>query len=223
MVTPQFIAAGKKNLEKCPTRHGEKNKRAGRPKSQLKEIMTENTVSKDDFREACKFVLFNFTYGGLKNFVKNERNKAPVLIIALAEMLLNDCKKGRLTNVERMLDNIFGTGSLAEFHEKAHPEEYIELNSNNRQEAIRMLEAEIFFDNIKNNPLTNGFLRAFSGRFQLNPATYDLYYETSDFKMYSLPDTITDFWDIISQSIREEKNLFINPEKEYVHPSGVDV
>jgi hypothetical protein len=118
MVTPQFIAAGKKNLEKCPTRHGEKVKGAGRPKSQLKEFMTETGASKEDIRKACEFVLFNFTYKGLEDFVKNERDKAPAIILALAEMLINDGKKGRLKNVDQMLNIIYGKGQLTQYQQE---------------------------------------------------------------------------------------------------------
>jgi hypothetical protein len=223
MITPQFIAAGKKNLEKCPARHGKKNLRAGRPKSWLKGYITENDVCQKDLIDACKFVLFNFSLGGLKDFVVKERDKAPALITILAEKLLDDAKKGRMNTVERMLDIIFGKGSSAEFQQNGQSGKDIELNSNDRQGAIRMLEADIFFDNIKNKPLTKEFLRLFSGRFQINPPTGTLYYETSDFKMYNLPDNMTDFWDTISKSIKQGKNLFINPDKEYVSPSDVDI
>ncbi|MCL1927958.1 MAG: hypothetical protein FWG07_04080 [Treponema sp.] len=118
MVTPQFIEAGKKNLEKCPTRHGKKNLGAGRPKSWLKGYITENDVCQKDLIDACKFVLFNFSMGGLKDFVEKERNKAPALIIILAEKLLDDAKKGRMNTVERMLDIIFGKGQLSQYQQQ---------------------------------------------------------------------------------------------------------
>ena len=118
MVTPQFIEAGKKNLEKCPTRHGEKNPRAGRPKSLLKGFIAENNVYKEDLKEACKYALFNFTFGGLQDFVKNKKNDAPALIMILAEMLLNDAKKGRMNTLEQMLNIIFGKGKLSRYQQQ---------------------------------------------------------------------------------------------------------
>ena len=136
MVTPQFIEAGKKNLEKCPTRHGKKNAGAGRPKSLLKGYIAENNICDDDFREACQFVLFNFTLEGLKDFVKNEKKKAPALIIALAEMLLNDIKKGRLSNLERMLDVIYGKGPLTQYQQE-------DSDSTSIEDKIQQLMAEL--------------------------------------------------------------------------------
>jgi hypothetical protein len=136
MVTQQFIEAGKKNLEKCPTRHGKKNAGAGRPKSLLKNYMAENDVCKEDVKKACEYVLFNFTYGGLKEFVVKERDKAPALIIILAETLLNDAKKGRMNNVEQMLNIIFGKGQLAQ-----KKQEDIDFISN--EEKIQTLVSEL--------------------------------------------------------------------------------
>jgi hypothetical protein len=69
-----------------------------------------------DLKKACEFVLFNFSYSGLKDFVAKERNNAPALIIMLAENLLKDAKKGRMNAVEQMLKIIYGKGPLGRVH-----------------------------------------------------------------------------------------------------------
>ena len=115
MVTQQFIEAGKKNLEKCPTRHGKKNIGAGRPKSWLKEYVAKNEVSKEDIRMACEYVLFNFTLGDLKDLVANKKNEVPALIMIMAEKLLSDAKKGKMNTVDQMLNIIFGKGQLTQY------------------------------------------------------------------------------------------------------------
>jgi len=112
MVTPQFLAAGKKNLEKCPTRHGKTIAGAGRRKSLLKGLMSTYEVEKEDVRKICTWILFGMSAGDFEDILNNFSNEIPVFAYVLMKALQKDLKRGKSTTLEKMLDIIYGRDGL---------------------------------------------------------------------------------------------------------------
>ena len=61
-------------------------------------------------------------------------------------------------------------------------------------------------------PLIAEFTRKFSGRFGMDITDGHVFYSDINEKTYDCPETKTQFFDLISGSIKQNKNLFFNHE-----------
>jgi len=67
-------------------------------------------------------------------------------------------------------------------------------------------------EKIWESPLTKEFLKKFGGKFGIHPNADWLFYVVGTWeksKSFDMPDNETKFWDMISQSIKENKNLLL--------------
>ena len=64
----------------------------------------------------------------------------------------------------------------------------------------------------KENPLVKEFLDKFGGRFMMSiHGTAE--YITNNKKIYDIPETVEEFWDLISESVRTGNNGFLKYPK----------
>jgi hypothetical protein len=76
-----------------------------------------------------------------------------------------------------------------------------------------MFDGELWEDKYKNNPITEKFLKLFGGYFQIDPEDDTLYYEDEKMIAYKTPEDEITFWNMVSESVKQEKNLFLNQPK----------
>jgi len=61
----------------------------------------------------------------------------------------------------------------------------------------------------RDHPLTKQFYEFFGGQFGINPRSFQLFYLDNNHKSHKLPDNEQEFINLITQSIEQGKNLFI--------------
>ena len=74
------------------------------------------------------------------------------------------------------------------------------------------------FESINNTPLVKTFIEKFGGDFVMNVHGLVMYLN-NDRKTFHIPDTVTTFIDVISKSIKQEKNILLSFPTEKL-PSG---
>ena len=66
---------------------------------------------------------------------------------------------------------------------------------------------------IWDSPLADEFLRKFGGKFKIHPTDELLFYEIGtweDSKAFTMPHSEAEFWDVVSRSVGEGKNLLLS-------------
>ena len=83
--------------------------RRGRRKSNLKKFIKGYRVSQADVNSIFQNLIFNSTLEELKELVKGENeNNQPVIVLLLVSAFLKDYEKGTLSEVNTVLDRIYG-------------------------------------------------------------------------------------------------------------------
>ena len=75
------------------------------------------------------------------------------------------------------------------------------------------MDGYIWLKKYDTNPITDDFIELFGGHFMINPDGNDLFYEDKKHNAYALEEEETKFWDKLCQSVKENKNLFLDNEK----------
>ena len=104
---------GNPNLaaEGAPYRFSSTNQPAkrGRLPSKLKKFVKENSVSKSDVDAIFSHIIFGSTLEELQDMVKpGNKEKLPVIVALLISAFIQDIKKGTLSEVNTVLDRIYG-------------------------------------------------------------------------------------------------------------------
>lgn len=92
--------------EKTRWKKGEKPKNCGRKPDRLKEFKKENSLSSTDIANIVKNVICGHTVEELMEMAKDKTQDA--LIVGFIRFYLEDLKKGRIFNFDKMLDRGFG-------------------------------------------------------------------------------------------------------------------
>lgn len=102
---PNIVAQG------AATRFSATNQpaRRGRIPSKLKKFVKDNRVSKSDVDAIFSNIIFGSTFEELQEMVKpGNKEKLPVIVALLISAFIADIKKGTLSEVNTVLDRIYG-------------------------------------------------------------------------------------------------------------------
>lgn len=102
---PNIVAQG------AATRFSATNQpaRRGRIPSKLKKFVKDNRVSKSDVDAIFSNIIFGSTLEELQEMVKpGNKEKLPVIVALLISAFIADIKKGTLSEVNTVLDRIYG-------------------------------------------------------------------------------------------------------------------
>ena len=66
-----------------------------------------------------------------------------------------------------------------------------------------------YFPNPEENPLIKAFCKKFGGGFGVN-IFESVHYEDKNKKLFYIPDTKMEFFDMVSQSLKQGRNLFLD-------------
>ena len=69
-------------------------------------------------------------------------------------------------------------------------------------------------------PLVKAFIEKFEGSFGVDAVSGYVFYMSNKKLPYEVPETKPQFFDMISQSIKQNKNLFLNFPLNYDFPEG---
>ena len=61
-----------------------------------------------------------------------------------------------------------------------------------------------------NDPLIRDFLKKFGGGFAFEVPAGEVFYEDDDGEWFHTPETKTQFFDMVSQSLKNNSNLFLD-------------
>ena len=107
---PNIVAQG------AATRFSATNQpaRRGRIPSKLKKFVKDNRVSKSDVDAIFSNIIFGSTLEELQDMVKpGNKEKLPVIVALLISAFIQDIKKGTLSEVNTVLDRIYGKATQA--------------------------------------------------------------------------------------------------------------
>lgn len=100
----QALDAGRQQFSK-----NRQPKNNGRRKSNLKHFIKQYSVSKTDVDSIFQNLIFNSSLEQLEELVKPEnKSKQPVIVVLLVGAFLKDIEKGTLSEVNTVLDRIYG-------------------------------------------------------------------------------------------------------------------
>ena len=100
----QALEAGRQQFSK-----NRQPKNNGRRKSNLKHFIKQYSVSKTDVDSIFQNLIFNSSLEQLEELVKPEnKSKQPVIVVLLVGAFLKDIEKGTLSEVNTVLDRIYG-------------------------------------------------------------------------------------------------------------------
>jgi len=74
------------------------------------------------------------------------------------------------------------------------------------------MNGDLWLEKYEDSPLTRQFIKKFGGNFIIDSEDDIVFYETGygeNNKAFNTPENETVFWDMISQSVKQSKNLFI--------------
>ena len=114
----------------------------GRIPSKLRNFVKDNRISKSDVDAIFSNIIFGSTLEELQDMVKpGNKEKLPVIVALLISAFIADIKKGTLSEVNTVLDRIYG--KAAQSVEVAEKKSDIPDDVNERRELAEQLKKEI--------------------------------------------------------------------------------
>ena len=75
------------------------------------------------------------------------------------------------------------------------------------------MDGELWLEKYEDNPLTEQFIKQFGGNFIIDSEDDIVFYETGrgeNYKAFQTPENEITFWNMVSQSVKQNKNLFLD-------------
>jgi len=75
------------------------------------------------------------------------------------------------------------------------------------------MDGDLWLNKYRDTELAKEFLSRFGGKFGIHPTDDELFYQAGQYpkwgEAYTLPESETEFWNMISKSVRQGKNLLL--------------